>query len=214
MSNNGNTYRTVSIIALVLGVLGVTLGYAAFSSTLTISSEAEVHPDSSKFNVDFSSSDASVQTNAITPTLSTTADGFSATNATLDNTTDPTATNIKATFTEPGQSVTYSFYSFNAGEYVAYLNSVTFDGTKTCTAGTGTTQSLVDTACTGITLTAQVGTTGPTSTTVADISSHSLGIGAAEPVTIVISYADDAGIADGDFTVSFPDVVLRYDSAD
>ena len=66
MSNNGNTYRMVSIIALVLGVVGVTLGYAAFSNTLTITSTAEVHPDENNFNVDFSSSSSSVVENDIT----------------------------------------------------------------------------------------------------------------------------------------------------
>lgn len=207
-------YKIISIAALVLSAIGVTLGYAAFSNTLTISSSAEVTPDSSAFNVDFSSSNSSVQTNNIVPTLNTVATGFSATNATIDNSSDPVITNLKATFTEPGQSATYTFYAYNAGEYIAYLNSIVFSGNKTCTAKTGTTQALVDTACTGISLTATVGSESATTTSVASITGHSLAKATAEQITVVIEYAAGSGLADGDFDVTFPDIVLTYDSVD
>ena len=213
-------YKVMIVLALVLGVVGVTLGYAAFSNTLTISSAAEVTPDSSKFNVDFSSTDLSVATNPVTPVLTpNNVTGFTATNGTINNTSDPTVTGIKATFTEPGQQATYTFYAYNAGEYIAYLNSLTFSGSKTCQAitpqtGTAATDSLVQAACAGITLTATVGTTGPTATTVDNITGHTLGIGDAEQVVVEIEYAANSAIADGDFEVSFPDIVLNYGSAD
>lgn len=212
--NYNKGYKLAAIAALILGIIGVSLGYAAFSNTLTIRSSAEVKPDSSAFNVDFSSSSSAVQTNDITPTLSAVVTGFTATDAEIDNTSDPVISNLKATFTEPGQSATYSFYAYNAGEYVAYLNSIVFSGTKTCTAKSGTTQSLVDSACTGITLTATVGSEAATSTSVASITSHSLAKGAAEQITVVISYADGSAVADGDFDVTLPDIVLTYDSVD
>lgn len=208
-------YKMVSVLALVVGVIGVTLGYAAFSNTLTIESTAEVTPDASKFNVDFSSASNAVVTNAVTPTLSTSDDvNFTATNGTIDNTSDPTITNLHATFTEPGQTVTYTFYAYNAGEYIAYLNSINFDGTKTCTARTGTTADLVATACNGISLSVQVGSETAATATVDPINGHTLGIGAADQVTVVMTYAAGSGIADGAFDVEFPDIVLTYDSAD
>ena len=212
--NYNKGYKLAVIAALILGIIGVSLGYAAFSNTLTIRSSAEVKPDSSTFNVDFSSSSSAVQTNDITPTLSAVVTGFTATDAVIDNTSDPVISNLKATFTEPGQSATYSFYAYNAGEYIAYLNSIVFSGTKTCTAKSGTTQSLVDSACTGITLTATVGSEAATSTSVASITSHSLAKDAAEQITVVISYADGSACADGDFDVTLPDIVLTYDSVD
>ena len=215
--NNG--YRTVAIIALVLGVIGVSLGYVAFSSTLTITTTAEVVPDASKFNVDFSSSAATTfEEQDITPTLSQSNDAnFTATDAEIDNTSDPTLTNLHAHYTEPGQTVTYDVYAYNRGEYVAYLNSITFDSTtnaKACTPRTGTDATMVAAACDDITLTVTVGSTGPTTTTVDPISNHSLGIGASELVTVVIEYASGAAIADGGFDVTFPDIVLTYDSVD
>ena len=155
------TYKMLSVIALVLGVVGVTLGYAAFSNTLTINSEAEVTPDSSKFNVDFSTSTASVVADPVVPTLNPTGvTGFTATSGTISNASDPVINNIKATFTEPGQKATYQFYAYNAGEYIAYLKSITFNGTKTCAAVDpvdGATDALVQSACAGISLTVTVG---------------------------------------------------------
>ncbi len=212
--NENKSYKIITIVALILGIVGVTLGYAAFSSTLTITSAAEVKPDPSTFNVDFSSSNSAVEANPITPTLSATVTGFSATNATIDNTSDPVISNLKATFTEPGQNVKYKFYAYNAGEYIAYLNSIVFSGTKTCTGKSGTTQSLVDTACNGINLSVKVGSEAVTSTSIASIASHSLGINGAEEIEVTISYDAGSGRADGDFDVTLPDIVLTYDSVD
>ena len=47
--------KIISIVALFIAVVGVSVGFAAFSNTLTINSSAEVKPDSSKFAVNFSS---------------------------------------------------------------------------------------------------------------------------------------------------------------
>ena len=208
-------YKILSIIALVIGVIGVTLGYAAFESTLTIESSAEVVPDASTFNVDFSSSSSAVQTNAITPTLNpNNVTDFTATNATIDNSSDPTITGLHATFTAPNQSVTYQFYSYNAGLYPAFLNSIVFDGTKSCTARTGTDATMVANACNGITLSVQVGSETATTSSVASITGHTLGIEAAEQVTVVISYEDGSALADGAFDVTLPDIVLTYNSVD
>ena len=211
---NNKTYKIISIIALILGVVGVTLGYAAFSSTLKIESSAEVVPNGSNFNVDFSSSSSSVVANDITPQLSANVTGFTATDAQIDNTSDPVISNLHATFTEPGQSVTYTFYAYNAGQYLAYLNSIVFTGSKTCTARTNTNQGLVDTACTGINLSVAVTGINATTTSLASISNHSLAVGAAETITVVIEYASGAGRADGDFDVTFPDITLTYNPID
>ena len=46
--------KILSIIALITAVLCMSLGFATFSTTLTISSNANVTPDSSAFAVKFS----------------------------------------------------------------------------------------------------------------------------------------------------------------
>lgn len=208
------TFKIISIVALLLGIVGITLGYAAFSSTLKIESSAEVVPNESSFNVDFSSSNTSVVEDDITPTLNTNVTGFSATNAEIDNTSNPVISNLHATFTEPGQSATYTFYAYNRGEYLAYLNSIIFSGNKTCTARTNTNQALVDTACTGISLSVQVTGIDATTTSLASISNHTLAINSADTITVVIEYAAGSGRADGDFDVTFPDITLTYNPID
>ena len=212
--NDKKSYRLIIIIAIIVGIVGITVGYAAFSSNLTINPSAEVNPSSTTFNVDFSSSSSSVATNPITPTLNVTATGFSATNATIDNSTDPTISNLKATFTAPGQSATYTFYAYNAGEYIAYLNSITFTGSKSCTPGTNTTQSLVTSACNGISLTVTVDGESPATSTVSSITGHTLARNTGEEITVVISYDQNSATADGDFTVTLPSITLNYASAD
>ena len=214
MGENRN-YKLISILALIIGVVGVSLGYAAFSSTLTINTAAEERPDGTKFNVDFSSATGSVATNPVVATLNPTGvTGFTATDGVIDNTSDPTITNLKATFTEPGQTATYTFYARNIGEFVAYLNSIVFTGNKTCTPGSGTTASMVTAACDDITMTVQVGSETATDSGVASITGHTLAINADEAIVVTISYVAGGDITDGDFDVTFPVVTLTYESAD
>ena len=217
--------RIMAIVGLLLGVVGLSLGFAAFSNTLTIKSSAEVVVDDSVFNVDFSSSSSSVVDDDITPTLNPTGvTGFTASNAVIDNDNgDAVIKNLHAVFTAPGQEVTYSFYTKNAGELKAYLKSVTFSNvsgessTKICTAKSGTTQSLVNTACTGITLTVTVGSEAFTGTTLrsafANATAHDLNKDASETVEVRIAYETGSAQADGGFDVSFGDVTLLYSSA-
>lgn len=222
--------RFIAIAALLFGVVGLSLGFAAFSNTLTIKSSAEVNVDSSKFNVDFSSSSAAVETNPIEATLNKTVTGFSATNATIDNSGDPVIQNLHATFTEPGQKATYTFYTKNAGELKAYLKNVTFanvsgqSATKVCTASEATspntpaTNSLVQAACEDIslklTLGSEVFTASKARAAFSSATAHDLIVDGSETVTVEIEYAQDGAQADGDFDVSFGDITLLYSSAE
>jgi len=205
-NNNGSKYLLVA--ALIASVAALSIGFAAMTSTLTIQSSAQV--GGGNFDVDFSTSQTSTVTGSVTPTVSpTTNPKPTGQAATL---TDTTISGLKATFTGVGQSVTYNFYAYNSGEFLAYLNSVNL-GAKTCTAGTGTTQSYVNSACNGISLSVKVGSnTYNTSNT--NISSHTLAKGTGEAVEVTISYAAGSATADGDFTVAFGDTTLIYGSAD
>ncbi len=46
--------KVITIVALVVAVFGISLGFAAFSNILTISSSATVKPDALSFSVRFS----------------------------------------------------------------------------------------------------------------------------------------------------------------
>ena len=212
--------RVIAIVALLVGVVGLSIGFAAFSNTLTISSTAEVTPDPNKFNVDFTSaSSGEVSTDPIQPATKNPTTLVAA-NGTIDNSGNPTVTGLHATFTEPGQSVVYNFWAKNIGEYIAYLKSITIanatgaESYKKCTAKTGTTQALVDTACEGISMTVKVGSEAATSSSIATITGHNLAKGGFDPITVTISYAEGSGVADGDFDVAFGDITLTYSSVD
>lgn len=210
--------KVLAIVALLVAVVGLSLGFAAFSNTLTISSSANVKPDSDTFNVDFSSSGTVLETNDVVATTSPTT--VIATPGKIDNTSAPKITGLSAEFNAPGQSATYSFYATNQGEYDAFLKSITFEnatgGTthKVCTAGDDTTDDLVQEACKGITLSVKVGAENATTGSVAAITGHKLDINGFEPIIVTIDYAQDAARADGDFSVAFGDVVLLYSSVD
>ncbi|MBQ9011084.1 MAG: hypothetical protein IJ093_00330 [Bacilli bacterium] len=213
--------RVIAIAALLVGIVGLTIGFAAFTSTLTIKSSAEVNPVDD-FHVFFSSSSSALETNTIAGVPSVTADGFTATNATIDNTTNPKAPviqNLHATFTEPGQSVTYSFYAWNDNDYPAYLKALTMTSAATaCEAKVAGDQASVTATCPYLTLSISVGSganaiTDATASQSA-ITGHSLASKTAEPIVVKISYAQDAPKASGDFDVTFADITLQYDSLD
>lgn len=209
--------QIMAIVALLLAVGGLSLGFAAFSQTLTIKSSAEVQPDSSSFNVVFT--DTAGTGTVVQPTLAPTT-GFTAEDAEIDNASHDIK-DLKANFTEPGQSATYTFKAKNTGQLTAYLNGVTFNNVngsspaaaKVCTPGTKTTASLVTAACDDITISVKVNNDTYTSSD-GSITGHTLAVGASENVVVTIAYAANGDRADGDFTVSFGDISLLYGSVD
>ena len=220
MGSKDRSYQVVTLVALVVAVLGLSVGFAAFTNTLTIKSSAEVKPDPNQFNVDLS---GATDTEVTTVTASTVSTGATAETASINNAgaTTNVIQNLKATFTEPGQSVTYEFYARNVGKYTAYLNDIAFNAatgataneTKVCTPGASTTASQVTAACENISLTLSVGSLTGVTGSQSGISSHSLAVDANEKITLTIAYTGSA-IADGDWSVAFGDIVLTYDSVD
>ncbi len=218
--------KILSIVALIVAVIGLTIGFAAFSSSLKISQSATVKPSDELFNVSFSSSKDSFAENNVAGVVSNES-VMTATNAIIDNSNykAPIIKNLSAEFTEPGQSVTYTFYAYNKGNYDAYLKSIVFENEKTsttfkkCTAGVGTTDALVQSACNDIKVTVTVGEDTDlisTSSSMATISNHSLDKKVFDKITLTIEYENNNSSqrADGDFSVSFGDVVLTYGSVD
>lgn len=219
MLSRYRTKQRYSLAILAVFVSFLSIGFAAFSDTLTISSNAIVKPDSSSFRVVFSSSSTSLLTNSITGEGAGGAEGGT---ASISNDGDtPTISDLTAKFTSAGQSVVYTFYVHNAGAYTAYLDSITYnqvDGeasSKVCTAidSSNTTSSLLTAACNDITLTVAVGNT-EASGTMSSISGHTLAKNGFEKVVVTISYADNDHLADGDFTVEFGDIGLTFSSKD
>lgn len=211
--------RIIAIIALITAVTGLTIGFAAFSNSLNISSSANVKPDPDTFKVLFSSSGDVLETNKVTG-KTTAESGVTVGEAEIVNTgTTPIISGLTAGFTEPGKSVTYDFFVHNAGEYEGYLKSINFanvngeNNPKICTAvdPENTTASLVSKACEDITLNVKVGDTTANGTQ--NNLSQLLTRKNFTPVTVTINYADNGNRADGDFNVAFGDISFTYSSA-
>ena len=198
--------KLLMIIALVVGIASLSVGFAAFSTTLNISSSASVNPNSDNFKVKFSTNQNSLVVGAVTP--SSNSSGLTASNGTINNTTSPTLSNLSATFTSPGQYVEYTVYARNEGEYTAYLNSVNFLGEKTCEAVGNATASLVESACNSINTVVYVASTEYRETT--PISNHSLAKSSSEQIKIRLEYASNGTAVDGDFRITFNDIMLVY----
>ena len=206
--------KVIAIVALCIGVVGLSLGFAAFSSNLTINSSATVTVEDN-FSVYFDEDSINVEEN-----------GATAGQPTVDNVEKREGTQVyesstigdlSAAFTAPGQSVKYTFNAVNNGQYVAYLTDVNFIApvTPVCTAKNGATQALVDEACKQISLSLKVGTETITSETTS--YANSIAIGGTTPVEVTITYAVKEGVenqplADGDFDVEFGDIELTYKS--
>ena len=218
MERNRQT-KMITIIALVIAVAGMSLGFAAFSSTLTISSSATVAPDSSNFKVGFYASTTSTLASEAQDHVYPSTNGSASATSLYISEGTTSISGLKANFTAPGESVTYSFYVGNSGEYDAYLRAINFNNitgassNKVCTAGTDATDSLVQAACNDISISVNVHDITATSTS-SSISGKILYKKTFAPITITIEYAANGNRADGPFSVSFGDISIDYSTVD
>lgn len=208
--------KIIAIVALVVSVVGLSVGFAAFSKDLNITfSESSVTPGGSldlKFVV---SEDDKTGTNK---TVTAKLNGATAANDATIAGDASSISGLTATFTDKGQSVDYDFYIYNASEYDAYLRKVTFENytgqnkNKVCTAIGATNVELVANACDDITLSISVGGENVTSTLEDGFSTPEIEHGKTIPVKITISYAGDSLLPNGDFKINFGAIKLSYSS--
>ena len=213
--------KIISIVALLAAVAGLSIGFAAYSNTLTIKSEASYKGNPNDFNVDFSSSTTSMNTDNIVASVEggDAKHAVTASDAVIDNSGNPIVKNIKVEFTAPGQSATYSFASANVGKLNAYLKSVTFNNvanansSKVCTPSAGTSAALVSSACEKINVSVKINNNNYTGSQTG-ITGSLLAIDAFEPVEVTVKFDEGSYFVDGDFTVAFGDIELLYSSQD
>ena len=226
--------KIIAIATLLVGILGLSLGFAAFSTRLDISSSAEVEVDASVWEVGFSTVN-----NAITPnTVNGTTAGAS--NGTLGLTqfviSQVTNANLNTT---DGSKVEYDFYIVNDGSLDAYMNAVTMgniscayvdgpdarvtdNGHTTIEGGTGTISDADCRKLFGATLTiGEVSYTDGTSTTTGFGNTNKLAKPNDTPtyvnakLTIAYKNGSLATVSDapnGDFIVSLGDSSVVYGS--
>ena len=213
--NNG--YKVMAIVALLVGIVGLSIGFAAFSKTLnigtaTVNTTARTNVFESAIHYDTTA----------TPTSS------ALTNVTVQNvgtlTTD-TWSNIAFTIdaNENNASATLTATVVNdSSEYDAYLQTITTsDGVIECTPATGTDATQVATACSKMKVTVTIA--GQSNNATAEVTSSSdidttitnavvLPKSGNKTVTVKFDYDNDAVIHDGQFTVTLPAISFGYTS--
>lgn len=216
--------KIIAVVALLIAVVGLSIGFAAYDATLNINNTtATVTGSSENFKVLLSNNNSSSGTEAdvvIDDVASSVEGGATAVLEDDASMTSDTISGLSANFNKPGQSVSYTFYAHNAGAVYAYLNAITFanvadaNSTKVCTPGAGTDAASVAAACEGISISVKVGTDAARSESDADINNHGLAKGTPESVVVTIDYATGSSAADGDFSVKFGNIQLLYKSVD
>ena len=107
--------KSMSLVAMIVAVLGLTVAFAALSQTLTINGSATI--DAATWDIHYKAA-----TGADTgKTKNTTTGAASAVNGDLTGTT---VSNLSATLTRPGDSVTFYWDVENAGDINAYISSL------------------------------------------------------------------------------------------
>lgn len=160
MERNRQT-KIIAIIALVLAIAGMSLGFAAFSSTLSISSSASVNPNSSDFKIKiygYTEQNMANMYNIDSYTSEILGYGFDGNTGIAINTmvsisnSSLTITGIDVQMTQPSDFYAFPFIIKNEGQYDAYfdLSQLTDSTPLSCVAESGTTESLVSVACDSI----------------------------------------------------------------
>jgi len=164
--------KVIAIVALLVGVVGLTLGFAAFSTSLQINTQADVEVSTGNWNVGFSTNGTSVisygNTSTVTGTnqLSQTSGSIDVTKYTISQTANSNAVLTTTT----GSEVKYNLYIANAGTLTAYSDTLTFPSTLvTCTPVSGSNSSVIEG-------TENAGTTetGGNSTTISDADCNAM----------------------------------------
>ena len=228
--------KMLSIVALVLAITGMSLGFAAFSSTLTISSSATVTPNEEDFSISFLGTDENGEFTSSTLIYPLLEDGATGSVATLTGGKSASISNMNVSFTEPGQSVTYAYMSLNTGKYDAYFKSWQFrllsgmSDVIECVPATNSevTEELMYNACEDIDIRYQLLSSNENTLmdgyarenfAVAGTSVVNLGRdfvvtpGDYGIMVITIEYAGNGDRADGDFEVKIADIIGEYGTA-
>ena len=199
--------QLITILLLVMVIASLSVGFAAFSASLTISSSASVTPDSNSFKVYFSKVDGEVDDSPVEPSF--VSDGVIATSsAVINNSSFPTLSNVNATFSAPGQYVEYSLYVLNRGEYTAYLNGINFFGDKVCTYDDGREDDFPDDVCDSLQI--YVDYDGSRFYDENDLKDYALKKNESVKISVGIGYDSDGAVSSHAFSVKFPDVVLVF----
>ncbi len=221
--------KIISIITMIIAVVGLTLGFASYTRSLDIFPKASVNLGDSNFSVKFSTVSDKVEVDTLTPT-SIVGNAKGEAGIIQNDLTNPTISNLKATFYAPGESILYTFYAVNNGAYDAYLKKIKIanvegnDSAVICTAKDESHAESVTEACKGIKITVDVADNLATATTLKTDNLENItdkkiaktfsSTYNGQLVRVKLEYVDGSLVANGSFDVQFGNVSLEYSTQD
>ena len=210
MEKKDKAFKIIAVLALVVAVVGLTVGFAAFSSTLKISSHtATVKAGDDNFSANFGFTGTPSCTPSGSTEITGDTDGYTA-----GTVTRTTWSGLSATLYKPGDKLTCTATISNDSDYTAFLNSISTAAGLSC-AGDANNLSAVCGALKA-TVTVSPSTLDITSAaaTTNEITGNSIAVDATTTATFVLEYDAAGQVADEDFTVTIPEISLAYATAD
>ena len=186
-------FRIIAVIALMVAVVGLTIGYAAYSSTLRINGTANVDPSSWNVKFAYKTGDSLVAAKTGNAQVNT--------EATLS---DTQVSGFNATLKAPGDSITYNFVVTNAGSLAAELSTFTM-GNISCApaSGSNATTEEANAICKELSYTL----TGVT-------ARDRLAAGASKDLTLKLEWASTGtAVASDDIAITVGETTLIYTQA-
>lgn len=219
--------KVMTIIILFISIIGLTIGFLAFSTTLIVEPIVDVRPNTINFKLviygyDYLKNSDPEKFNELSTSVS---DPYRiigasfANQAKIDNST-LSISNLHANFTRPGQSVSYAFIVRNEGDMVAYLNSINFNNIinselkRQCISDVGNTNQLVSKACDDIELSVEI--KGNEYYDTKNLTGNNIKLSKGEffEFFVHIDYKQNGSMADDDFMVNFGDVLLDFSAVE
>lgn len=206
-------FKIISVVALFIAVVALSIGFAAYSATLNIQDATGTVTATDTFSPKVQYKLASVEC--------TSTNGEKVQNSgSLESDTNGYRTiwkDVEITLSQ-GESVTCTATVENKSTFVAYLNGISTSSALSCEAADGTTQN-VNEACAGLTFSVSGGNTSvnvPAGNTInkTDITNETIAADGEAEVSFTISYPQTAAVTDGDFTISIPTISFLYETND
>ena len=197
MEKKDRGFKIVAVLALLIAVVGLSVAYAGYTSTLTFDATANV---ASAWKVIWKDLDAGTATGYATTDGKTVA---------IDS-TNQAISGVLGTLKAPGDTLTYTWKAANEGDIDAIINGVTVGG-LTCAPKSGVTpaatQDQADALCAKLSVAFTYDGAALTSQTRGDLLKNT-----SKNVSMTLTYAaGDAVAIDGDVVVTIGRTSITYE---
>lgn len=199
---------------LFILTMSLSLGFATFSTTLSMDASASFLPQDGIYNVMFVSSVESSNVYSVDSIEGDSGEDDLEYNETIIS--DTTISNVGVSFTEPGQEIKYDFYILNRSRNTAYLTAAIFEdfdrnhGNIVC-ENANMNDTELEAVCESINLSLSLGETNSVNLNeTSSINNYEIASRDYDFVELVVSYDEEGPVIASPVKVSVGDISLVY----